>query len=139
MITSLGMKAVVGSIPLGAKRKSFNPVCMITSAPSEGQSTSILDILLPAVPWVAPAVERAQHNRLDLGFAHVPVITPEDLVVAKCLAVTHAPDRFQDLDDLKEIFSHVRNLDADHIESALHELQLEIPRVVQKHYHRRPR
>ena len=65
-----------------------------------GECKGIIDLLLSVLPWIEGAVARAQHNSIDLGFARVPVITPEDLRAAKCAALGNSPDRFQDLDDL---------------------------------------
>jgi hypothetical protein len=100
---------------------------MITSAPMTGDMKGLIDILLPDLPWVRKAVERAQHNRLNLGFAAVPVITPEDLIIAKCYSLRNSPDRFQDLDDLKEILMSVEDLDRDYLEISLQALGLVVP------------
>jgi len=129
-VKALGMKPMVGVIPGGKGERERSSVCMITSEPSDGELTGILDILLPGIPWVQEAVERAQSNLIDLGFAMVPVITPEDLIVAKCLSVQNAPDRFQDLDDLKRLFTDVKDLDFDYLRRRLHELALVIPLAI---------
>ena len=129
-VRALGMKPMVGVIPGGKGAREGSSVRLITSEPLEGEVTGILDILLPDVPWVQEAVERAQSNLIDLGFAMVPVITPEDLILAKCLSVRNAPDRFQDLDDLKQLFSDVKDLDFDYLRRRLHELSLGIPAAI---------
>jgi len=129
-VRALGLKPMLGAIPVGRSERERSSVCMITSEPRDGEVTGILDILLPDVPWVQEAVERAQSNLIDLGFAMVPVITPEDLIVAKCLSVRNAPDRFQDLDDLKRLFMDVKDLDFDYLRRRLHELSLTIPAAI---------
>ena len=129
-IRALGMKPMLGTISVGKGERERSSVCMITSEPRDGEVTGILDILLPDVPWVQEAVERAQSNLIDLGFAMVPVVTPEDLIVAKCLSVRNAPDRFQDLDDLKQLFTDVKDLDCDYLRRRLHELSLTIPAAI---------
>ncbi len=129
-VRALGMKPMVGVIPLGRGERERSSVCMITSEPRAGEITGIVDILLPDVSWVQEAVERAQSNLIDLGFAMVPIITPENLIVARCLAVTNVPDRFQDLDDLKQLFKDVKDLDFDYLRRRLHELSLVIPPVI---------
>lgn len=106
---------------------------MITSAPAKGELAGMIDILLPELPWVPLAVERAQYNKIDLGFSKVPVITPEDLVVAKCYSLKNEPDRFQDLDDLKEIFLGVSPIDYDYVRSNLARLKLSLPEVIRKY------
>jgi hypothetical protein len=133
VIKNLGIKPMVGVIPLGKNERARPTVCMITSEPAAKDLSGIVDILLPEVPWVPEAVERAQSNIIDLGFAGVPVITPEDLILAKCLSLANAPDRFQDLDDLKHLFKDVKDLDIDYIRRRLGELSLVIPEIVASH------
>ena len=130
VVSALGLTPMVGFIPPGAAEPKRRSVCMVTSVPVLGESKGLIDILLPDLPWVSKAVERAQHNRLNLGFAAVPVITPEDLVIAKCYALRNSPDRFQDLDDLKEIFISVKDLDRDYLEPSLQAHDLVIPEQV---------
>ncbi|MDZ4785997.1 MAG: hypothetical protein SGJ02_07965 [bacterium] len=105
---------------------------MITSSPAPKESKGIIDILLPELPWVVQAVQRAQHNKINLGFAAVPVITPEDLIIDKCYSLNNSPDRFQDLDDLKEIFESVNDLNLDYLSANLSKLSLEIPEPVRR-------
>ncbi len=131
-IEALGLRSAVGFIPPGANERPRKSVCMITSEPLQGQLTGLIDILLPEIPWVTSAVNRAQANRIDLGFDMVPVITPEDLIVAKCFAYRNSPDRFQDLDDLKELLSHVKDLDVDYLRRQMEAFSLEIPAPVRK-------
>jgi hypothetical protein len=130
LVIALGLTPMIGFIPPGAAEPERRSVCMVTSVPMTGESKGLIDILLPDLPWVSKAVKRAQHNRLDLGFAAVPVITPEDLIIAKCYSLRNSPDRFQDLDDIKEIFINIQDLDRDYLESSLQELDLVIPEQV---------
>lgn len=130
-IRALGMKPMLGAMLVGKGERERSSILMITSEPRDGEVAGILDILFPDVPWVQEAVERAQSNLIDLGFAMVPVITPEDLIVAKCLSVRNVPDQFQDLDDLKQLFTDVKDLDFDYLRRRLHELSLTIPAAIQ--------
>jgi len=132
VIKSMGLKPMLGFIPATPKEKDRKAVCLVTSSPLPNETTGLIDILLPELPWLAQAVERAQHNKLDLGFKSVPVITPEDLILAKCYALNNSPDRFQDLDDLKEIFGYVRDLDLDYLRHNLTGLGLPIPELVRQ-------
>lgn len=132
VIVSMGLEPIPGFIPHGSKEKNRKTVCMVMSTPAKHETKGLIDILLPELPWLAQAVERAQYNRIDLGFAAVPVITPEDLILAKCYAVNNSPDRFQDLDDLKEIFENVSDLDIDYLDQNLTALTLSIPEPVRK-------
>lgn len=127
IIQSLGLAPIAGFIPLGKKERRDSVVCMVTSAPNRATGRGFIDILLPVLPWVAGSVSRAQYNRIDLEFAKVPVITPEDLIIAKCYALQNAPDRFQDLDDIKEILLAVEDLDYDYLIGRLAELGVLIP------------
>lgn len=131
-IRAVGLEPCVGFIPHGKKESARQSVCMITSKPVGHEMTGLVDILLPEIAWVKHAVIRAQANMLDLGFRKVPVITPEDLIVAKCFSFRNAPDRFQDLDDLKDLLSTVRDLDIDYLRNRLGQLSLEIPEEVKK-------
>lgn len=131
-IEKLGMKPVAGFMVLGATEKSQRALCMVTSEPPPSELTGLVDILLPELPWVLDAVGRAQDNLIDLGFAKVPVITAEDLILAKCYAVRNSPDRFQDLDDLKQLFKDVKDLDTDYLRRRLVELKLTIPEHIKQ-------
>lgn len=133
IITSIGLKPIAGFIPLTASEQERPSICMISSSPAKNESRSVLDILLPALPWLSHAVRRAQHNKIDFGFAMVPVITPEDLMLAKCYALNNAPERFQDLDDIKEIFESVTDMDLDYLCRRMRELRLVIPEPVKKY------
>lgn len=133
IIKSIGLEPVVGFIPAGPEEPKRRSVCLITSKPAKGEIKGMIDILLPELPWIENAVRRAQHNRIDLGFASVPVITPEDLVIAKCYALRNSPDRFQDLDDLKELFISVDDLNLRYIQLQLKELRLKIPVPIKKY------
>ncbi|MBX7143111.1 MAG: nucleotidyltransferase [Oligoflexia bacterium] len=132
IIVELGLTPMVGFIPLGPQERARKAVCLITSTPARGETNGIIDILLPELPWLSRAVERSQHNRIDLGFARVPVITPEDLVLAKCYALNNSPDRFQDLDDLKEIFLTQKDIDLSYVNENLIRLDITIPDPIRK-------
>ena len=131
-IKKIGMKPVAGFMVLGDTARSQRALCMVTSEPPASELTGMVDILLPEVPWVLEAVGRAQDNLIDLGFAKVPVITAEDLILAKCYAVRNSPDRFQDLDDLKQLFQDVRDLDTDYLRRRFVALKLTIPEQIRQ-------
>ncbi len=129
----LGLEMAVGFIPVSDKEDKRKSICLISSKPSEDELTGLLDILLPELPWVEQAVERAQHNVFTLGFGEVPVITPEDLIIAKCYSVRNNPERFQDLDDLKELLIGDIHLDWDYLRGALARYKLSLPEQLQKY------
>jgi hypothetical protein len=138
-IKEIGLEPMVGFIPAGPREPKRRSICMVTSKPIRGELKGIIDILLPVLPWIEGSVRRAQGNKMNLSFASVPVITPEDLVIAKCYALRNNPERFQDLDDLKEIFLSVKDLDFKFIGMLLDEHGLEIPEVVRKFTKRKKR
>lgn len=61
-----------------------------------------------------PAVELAQRNFLDFGFEKLPTITAESLILAKLTALSTSPERFQDIDDIREIVSSLP-IDYDYV------------------------
>lgn len=129
-LEAIGLRPMVGFIPAGEFEPKRKSVCLITSEPPPNRQKGVIDILLPVLPWIPEAVKRAQRNRIDLGFATVPVITPEDLIVSKCYALRNSPDRFQDLDDLKDILNNYDQLDREYLRNRLAKLGLTIPKVI---------
>ena len=129
VIRAIGLKPILGFIPKRQNKKG-GKIALVSSTPEKGCVTGIIDILLPEQPWIEDALIRAQFNVIDLGFDIVPVITPEDLIIAKCYALNDSPDRFQDMDDIKEIFSSVAQLDLDYISMKLDELKLRFPDIL---------
>lgn len=97
---------------------------------SEGDS---VDFLLPVLPWVNEAVSRAQDNCLDFGFAKLPTVTPEDLILAKVFALSMNQERYTDYDDIKEMFKGDNQLDLAYLVSKLEGLKLTIPKELLKY------
>ena len=130
LISRLGLQPLAGFIPRSSHEPDRKNICMVSSKPQGAESRGIIDILLPELPWISDAIRRSQYNLIKLGFADIPVITPEDLIIAKCYALRNAPDRFQDLDDLKEIFNHQKDLDLEYLEEKLLKHALSIPGII---------
>lgn len=105
-----------------------SPVAMIIGRLTDEPADPTLDMLLPVFPWLRAAVQRAQHNEMDLGFGAVPTILPEDVIVAKAFALTVEPNRFQDLDDIQSILRAKPDLDLLLLVSELERLGLRLPR-----------
>lgn len=133
-IKSMGLKFMAGFVPLGKNEKKRKSVCFVCSAPDGKELKGIIDILLPELPWVKNAIARAQDNLINLGFANVPVITPEDLIISKCYSYNNSPDRFQDLDDIKEILISGLEIDLNYIFTTLEKLELKVPKEVKKFF-----
>ncbi len=91
-----------------------------------------LDFILPVMPWVIPAIERAQLNKLDYGFAKLPTIVPEDLIVAKLFALQTSPDRKYDLDDIESILAHFKPINFTLIRTQVDQYNLNVPQHIQK-------
>lgn len=89
-----------------------------------------IDFLLPVLPWIPGAVLRAQSNLLDFGFAKLPTITVEDLLVAKLYAFQGTPSRVTDLDDIRSILQAQTGIDMSYIRSQMTLLSLHsIPEI----------
>jgi hypothetical protein len=86
-----------------------------------------IDFLLPIFPWVADAVRRAQLSRFDFGFATLPTIQPEDLIIAKLQALRDAPERGIDLLDIRSILRSSHSLDFEYLNRKLLEYKLRLP------------
>ena len=86
-----------------------------------------IDLLLPILPWIDPAVRRAQGNQLDYGFGLAPTIYPEDLIVAKLFALRDAPERIDDLTDILSILKTFKALDCGLIRSEIQNHHLPVP------------
>ncbi|MCB0358101.1 MAG: nucleotidyl transferase AbiEii/AbiGii toxin family protein [Bdellovibrionales bacterium] len=117
---------VIGSPPdsrLGEAGGAVSP-----GATTSGGAT--IDFLLPAFPWAAPAVERAQQNRIDFGFGRLPTMTPEDVIVAKTFALAIDRSRFRDLDDLQAIFRAENELDLVYLVEQFERLSLALPEAL---------
>ena len=124
-------KADLEGGPLHARKRTRGPVWMLCGLAKSPQQVRV-DLILPIMPWTELALERAQAHRIDFGFARVPCITVEDLVVSKLYALKNRSDRFQDLDDLKEIFSKDQPFDLSYLSDRMAELLLPIPRPLLK-------
>jgi len=75
-----------------------------------------VDFLLPIFPWVQNSVERARSNLLDYGFAKIPAITVEDLILAKLNAIQSKEHRATDVDDIKSVLNSNLKIDKPYIE-----------------------
>jgi hypothetical protein len=125
IIESLGLKPFHGWIASSGKLTDAAPL-MIGKLNENDQSTS-LDFLLPSLPWLKQGVIRAQENLIDFGFAKIPVLTPEDLLIAKLFALSIEPNRFQDRDDIQSILGQQNELDTAYLETELARHGLALP------------
>lgn len=124
-------KADLAGGPLFAIRRRSTEACMVVgrrpgAAPAEG-----VDILLPAIPWVKDAVQRAQANAVDFGFGPVPALTLEDVVVAKLYALGASPVRAKDLDDLQSIFAASHDVDRAYLAGQMQRFAIMVPKAAE--------
>jgi len=122
LLTDLGLKVFSGWV--ASSNSPLPAIPMLIGKENDSESTLSLDILLPAFPWLEKAVLRAQENIIDFGFAELPMLTPEDLLIAKQFALSIESNRFQDLDDIQSIMSHNNQLDHEYLTAELSRLKL---------------
>lgn len=113
--------------PMFAIRRGRTKACMVVGRP-QGDPSGGVDILLPAIPWVENAVQRAQDNKVDFGFGPVPALTLEDVILSKLWALTSAQLRAKDLDDLQSIFEGGHDPDLAYLAGEMRRLELTVPR-----------
>lgn len=123
---SLKVKTALGFVTDQHKKLISEPALIVVRNDEAGSYVGI-DFLLPVLPWIRPAVERAQANRLDYGFAMIPTIPPEDLILAKGFALQGSPERPYDLDDMISILKNNPLLDQSYILTKASELGIEFP------------
>lgn len=114
--------------PLFAIRRKSTPPCIIVGRTKGEIGKEGIDILLPSIPWVPRAVERAQANEVDFGFGPVPTLSLEDVILSKLYALNGAQLRAKDLDDLQCIFEAGHAIDEAYIAGQMDSLDITIPR-----------
>lgn len=118
LIQSLGFesrlirKADFDGGPLFAIKKKNTPVVMVGGRESENPMGVGTDFLLSVLPWVTDALARGQENQVDFGFGGIPVLTVEDVLLAKLYALQSTGSRPKDLDDIHSIMQADPQLDA---------------------------
>ena len=129
IVSELGYKPALGFIS-GTRRKASDGPALVVGRENDAGNYVGIDFLLPVMPWIAASVERAQSNMIDYGFAKLPTITPEDLIIAKLFAIEDSPDRPYDLDDIKSILLQTKELDREYILRKIEEFNLPVPESV---------
>ena len=125
-------KAELEGGPLFAiKRKSTAPY-MVVGRSNAAEMKIGLDFILPTMPWFAQALERSAYNVIDFGFAKIPCLTVEDVIIAKIYAVNNSPMRFKDLDDLQSIFKAAHDLDFAYLVGELQKYDLKVSSNLKK-------
>ncbi len=128
LATGIARKADLAGGPLFAIRRQNTTPCMVVGRAADKSHASGVDILLPSLPWARDAVPRAQDNKVDFGFGPVPVLTLEDIILAKLYALTAGMPRPKDIDDLQSIFEAGCNaMDTPYLAGQMKRLELTIP------------
>ncbi len=130
VIESIGYDAALGWIYAGEKKK-LKRAPMIIGRHDQNNLEGTIDFLLPSFPWVETAVLRAQDHLIDFGFAKIPTVTLEDLIIAKAFALDVEPNRFQDLDDIKSILLSDNEVDFSYVVSQCERLDLAFPSALE--------
>jgi len=137
VIESIGLeagvarKADLAGGSLFAIRRGNTTPCMVVGRKKDVVAGEGVDILLPAIPWVADAVRRARDNSVDFGFGPVPVLTVEDVVLSKLYALNSACLRAKDLDDLQSIYESECDIDIAYLSGQMRRFDIRIPRAAE--------
>ena len=131
VLTKLGYKPKAGFVTDQFGKLIKGQALLIGRDETPGSFTGV-DFLLPIIPWVTQSVARAQHNMLDYGFAKVPTITPEDLIIAKLFAFQGTPERRMDLDDIVSVLEGTKVIDKDYLRKECEAAKLNLPEQVRR-------
>ncbi|MFH1727143.1 MAG: nucleotidyl transferase AbiEii/AbiGii toxin family protein [Pseudomonadota bacterium] len=123
-------KAQLEGGPMFAIKKQSTPPYIISGKPKKDQNQIGLDFILPQMPWFESALLRAQSNMIDFGFALVPCLTVEDIIISKFYSLQNDSKRFKDLDDLKSIFEANHNLDLAYISGQMQKHSFLVPEMI---------
>jgi hypothetical protein len=133
VIEALGLKARIARKadlaggPLFAIRRGNTKPCIVVGRPADNPQGEGVDLLLCGFPWVEDAARRAQGHEVDFGFGPVPVLTLEDVLLAKLWALQASPLRAKDLDDLQSIIEANHDLDIAYLAGQIGRLKIVIP------------
>lgn len=116
--------------PMSHKKNS--PLMIITGVNKDSAVEPKLDFLLPTLPWVESALERAQHNRLKYPFGETPTITIEDTIIAKAYALTNNSRREKDRLDILSIFRAKNEVELGYLSAELSKLKIAFPKDMEK-------
>jgi Nucleotidyl transferase AbiEii toxin, Type IV TA system len=115
--------------PMSHKKNS--PLMIIAGASKNAALEPRLDFLLPTLPWVDNALERAQHNLLNYPFGKTPTITIEDTIIAKAYALANNSRREKDRLDILSIFRTENKVDLVYLSAELSRLKIAFPKDIE--------
>lgn len=120
----LGYKEIIGFLP-DIHNPNQQIKGLICCRNDNNESFIGIDFLLPIIPWIEKAVTTAQDNKVDYGFELIATITPEDLIIAKLIALKNTPNRKYDEDDIIEILKS-QKLNIDYINEQILTYKLDL-------------
>ena len=129
LTAAIAREADLAGGPLFAIRRRRTQPCMVVGRRPGAPLEEGVDLLLPAIPWVESALQRAQANKVDFGFGPVPVLTIEDMILSKLYVLRRL--RAKDLDDLQSIFEAGREIDRAYLDGHVRRLGIVIPRATE--------
>ena len=103
------------------------PIFIIAGKDPKDKLNCGVDFLTLNNVWAESALARAQHQIVEFGQIKAPVITIEDLFIAKLFAILDS-NRMEDLDDLEKLISAHRSLDLNYLSTQLTKHKLILPR-----------
>jgi len=119
-----------GGPPDKIKEKT-TPIWMVAGRGDTREDVPV-DFLLHQFPWMRSALDRAQANEVNIGFGwKIPVLTAEDTLLSKFMALSDKSDRIDDLSDIKEIFSHTK-IDLPYLIGQMKILKIRCPKSANK-------
>jgi len=127
VLQQLGYQAMLGFVRDPNHSSSQQVLGLLVGRVSGNDAFVGVDFLLPVFPWVEDAVTRAQLARFDFGFAKIPTIQPEDLLIAKLHALRDAPERGVDLLDIRSMMRASHSLDFEYLNRKLLQYNLTLP------------
>lgn len=128
-VTVIRKASLEGGPLFAIKQKSTEPY-ILAGRKKEGNTPVGIDVILPAMPWFPLALERAQSNCIDFGFAAIPCLTVEDVILSKIYSFGNNHHRFKDLDDLKSIFEANHPLDQNYLRAQIKNLGFKMPKEI---------
>lgn len=137
ILSSLGLKAVLATRSqlegnTRFKRKAKRSDVQLVAGMPQTVAQVKVDFLLSSIPWVQRAVDRAKNNLIQLKVKKIPVITLEDLIIGKLIALKHRPDRITDIDDLRSIFRNNTTVDSTYLIEQLLSYKISLPKEIEK-------
>lgn len=121
--------------PLHEIKQKSTPICLYVGRCPQKKHSYGVDLLLNVFQWSNDAISRAQQNKINFGFALVPALTVEDVILSKLDALRDNQSRFKDLDDLQSIFRAKHDLDLTYLCKAMQTYQLPLPKALHKEAH----